>query len=93
MSAARLMYVSRSPVRTDMSIIDKFLRMVLSYLIIPSGLLIFNTCFPQAEVSFSPTMPTSSSEAKNILPAVAGSLKMTIPTITAPSAPMPVHMP
>ena len=73
MSAARLMYVSRSPVRTDMSIIDKFLRMVLSYLIIPSGLLIFNTRFPQAEVSFSPTIPTSSSDAKNILPAVAGS--------------------
>lgn len=45
------------------------------------------------DVSFSPTMPISSSAAKNMRPAVAGSLNNTSPTTTAPNAPMPVQMP
>ena len=45
----------------------------------------------QWAVAFRPMMPTSSRAAKNIRAAVAGSLKITIPSTTAPRAPIPVQ--
>ena len=45
----------------------------------------------QADVIFSPMMPTSSRAAKIRRPAVTGSLNKMMPTITEPSAPMPVQ--
>ncbi len=44
-------------------------------------------------VSFSPTMPTSSSPTKMRRGALTGSGKARMPTITAPRAPMPVQTP
>lgn len=45
----------------------------------------------QADVIFKPMMPTSSSAAKIRRPTVTGSLNKMMPTITEPSAPMPVQ--
>ena len=50
------------------------------------------TAPPQCpEVAFNPTIPVSSSTTNSIRSAVTGSLNRTIPTITAPTAPIPVH--
>ena len=45
----------------------------------------------QADVIFKPMMPTSSNAAKIRRPTVTGSLNKMMPTITEPSAPMPVQ--
>ena len=45
----------------------------------------------QADVIFKPMMPISSSAAKMSRPVVTGSLNKMMPTITEPSAPMPVQ--
>lgn len=45
----------------------------------------------QADVIFKPMMPISSSAAKMSRPAVTGSLNKMMPTITEPSAPIPVQ--
>ena len=43
------------------------------------------------DVAFSPTIPTNNSDTKKIRAAVTGSLNSTIPTMTAPRAPIPVQ--
>ena len=48
--------------------------------------------FQWPEVIFSPRIPISSSTTEKIRSAVAGSRNSTMPMITAPSTPMPVHM-
>ena len=45
----------------------------------------------QADVIFKPMMPTTSSAAKIRRTTVTGSLNKMMPTITEPSAPMPVQ--
>ena len=60
-------------------VVGLYVRTILSHVLI------------QDEVIFKPMMPISSSAAKMSRPAVTGSLNKMMPTITEPSAPMPVQ--